>query len=292
MPLLFFTAGLFATKWAATPWKGILSGKLAFLLWPFLIWQVVVFAYKLAAALWLPGREDSLGLLLPMTLLSPLRPNGETWFLWALAIYFVITKVTYGIRARWVVGIAAIFSAVWSSLVIPQLSERHEQLMGPGLLNVLMYFVFFVGAARYSKWIIGKISAWSTLTSATIFLAWATYAVVIHVTNTTGAMFIDQILAIAGGLALARLLEGVSVLQHIGHRTLAIYLAHTTFVVAFAIVLARTEWFSVQALAIASPYFVTLASLAFGYLIDSLFAKTWLFQPPAGFLTKRRNQEA
>ena len=95
MPMFFAVAGLFASKWLSKSWRDLGQGKLALLIWVFLMWQPVVFAYRLLSQWVLDGlswqytAEQALRVLA-----SPIRPNGELWFLWTLALFFVIGRLT------------------------------------------------------------------------------------------------------------------------------------------------------------------------------------------------------
>lgn len=81
MPMFFAVAGLFASKWIRTSWRDLGKGKLALLVWVFLIWQPVVFSYQLLSHWVLDGlswqlvAEQALRLVV-----TPIRPNGELWF--------------------------------------------------------------------------------------------------------------------------------------------------------------------------------------------------------------------
>lgn len=59
MPLFFAASGLFPAEWVRATWRELLAGKLALLIWVFMLWQAVVFVYKVAETLWLPNQPES-----------------------------------------------------------------------------------------------------------------------------------------------------------------------------------------------------------------------------------------
>src|SRR5690606_36583489 len=166
--------------------------------WPFLIWQLAVLAYKLVAVAVFPEYRQSYTTVVAMAMLSPLRPNGETWFLWALAIYFIAAKLLA--RApRLVVTVAAIVVSIawgqYATLVIP---ARLVDAMGPGLMSTPEYFVFFITGLLFSSELRRAISSVPLWVTPVPFVAWGVW----EITNATAwdapwIVLADQILGVA-----------------------------------------------------------------------------------------------
>ncbi|WP_058595409.1 acyltransferase family protein [Microbacterium testaceum] len=237
MPLFFAASGLFAVSWVERrSWREVFSKKLILLLWVFLIWQPVVFAYKVAEMLFLPDQPDNtLGTQFAKVVLSPLRPNGELWFLWALALFFVLAKLTA--RAPiWVrVGLPALFSVVWMS-VASSVPEGTLRIIGDGWEGALKYYVFFAAAVAFSPRILRFYNEARLTTLLVLLTAWVTVggltSLGIITMHFPGGRFALCLLGVIGGFALARLLRGVPGLSRIGSNTLPIYVAHIPIIVA------------------------------------------------------------
>lgn len=237
MPLFFAASGLFAVSWVERrSWQQLFSRKLILLLWVFLIWQPVVFAYKVAEMLFLPDQPDNtFATQFAKVALSPFRPNGEMWFLWALALFFALAKLTA--RAPiWVrVGIPALFSVAWMS-VASSVPEGVLRVIGDGWEGALKYYVFFAAGVAFSARILRFYTEARLTTLLVFFAAWLTVggltSLGIISMHFPGGRFALCVLGVAGGFALARLLQWVPGMSRIGSNTLPIYVAHIPIIVA------------------------------------------------------------
>lgn len=289
MPLFFFAAGLFATKWIARPWRTLVNGKIATLVWVFLVWQVAMFAYKTFAGFTLPDQADA-GIVSQAfrVIVSPLRPNAELWFLWALAIYFVVSKLIIRMGALWAVLLAAGVSVIWSGFVLNALGESTVRLMGPGLEKLPMYFVFFVAAAAFSPQVLRQVRASRAPIAAVYLVAWVVVFLVLDVRQAVigvpGVEFVTQCAGLVAGVAVSVLLAWVSPLRTLGQKTLPVYVTHTTFIVLLASALYATDlgqgpWW-LEGLMV---WGVLACAVALGLLLFRYTEKTFLFQAPAWF---------
>ncbi len=242
MPLFFAASGLFAVSWVERrSWREVFSRKLMLLLWVFLIWQPVVFAYKVAEMLLLPEQPDNtLGTQLAKVALSPFRPNGELWFLWALALFFVLAKLTARTPIWIRVGIPALFSVVWMS-VASSVPEGVLRIVGDGWEGALKYYVFFAAAVAFSPRILRFYNEARRTTLLGLLTVWLIVggltSLGIISMGFPGGRFALCVLGVAGGFALARLLSGVPGLARIGSNTLPVYVAHIPIIVAGTVAL-------------------------------------------------------
>src|SRR5690625_1067236 len=231
MPMFFAVAGLFASKWLTKPWRELGRGKLALLIWVFLIWQPVVFFYQLfkqevlEGLTWHPVAEQTLRLVI-----APLRPNGELWFLWALALFFVLGRLTSKFSAIAQVATAASISFMWMTLVEPFLPEEVYSAIGSGWHGLFRYYFIFIGFALFSKQVKDVVAYLRWHTSALLFGLWLAAAVLAaHLEiHPSASLFILSLLGVAGGIGLANLLSGLALLRYLGCQTLPIYLGHTS----------------------------------------------------------------
>lgn len=283
MPLFFFASGLLATKWLQAPWSNLLRSKVAVLAWTFLIWQVSVFAYKAIGGTVLPAEDGDLLGQVARVLVSPIRPNGELWFLWALALFFITGRVVKDWPPLATVTVAAVVSVIWSGIAQPVLGADLMRLMGPGLSKFPMYFVFFIGAALYSRSLRDLVARVPIWVAVVVAVAWAALFGWLDVLAMApffpGLAFAGQVAGVVGGLSFAVLLQWFRPLTYLGQNTLVVYLSHTLFIVliACALYLGGTlveGW---------AAWLVAVAVIGVGLLLGRVAGGTWLLQSPRWF---------
>lgn len=236
MPMFFAVAGLFASKWLSRSWHDLGQGKLMLLVWVFLIWQPVVFAYQLLSHWVLDGLSWQIIAEQVLRLgISPVRPNGELWFLWTLALFFVLGRLTVRFSAIVQVATAFVISFLWMTLVEPALSESVFGAIGSGWHGIFRYYFLFIGFALFSKQIRAVVSGLRCHTSALIFCIWLGASLLTaYLGIPSGAsLFVLSLLGVTGGIGLAKLLCGVAVLRYLGRHTLPIYLGHSAVIAIF-----------------------------------------------------------
>lgn len=219
MPLFFLVAGLFAGKSLSKSWTFVLRNRVGLLLYLYLLWLVLRYAYFVAV----PGasltREEST----PWNVVTGLVvPHNGLWFVYALALYFVGAKLLQ----RLSVPVQAI-AAVSIALAGRSLTEIPWTWQ-----NMAAYFMFFLLglhaatplhrlAARTS---LPAVAAAAAAYFGAIYLAWRTelgeYAPTAIIITLFGLVF--------GVLAAARVRwrPAVSALSRLGALTLPVYLMH------------------------------------------------------------------
>lgn len=284
MPTFFAMAGLFSGKWIVARWRDLAAHKLATLVWVFLLWQVTMVAYKTLGGAVLPEQQDA-GLVAQVAraLASPVRPNAELWFLWALVVFLIVARCTQRLSPRTVVAAAAALSIIWSTVAIPVLGDEGMRLLGPGLGTAPMYLVFFLGAVRYAAPIREVASSASAVAAGLVATGWLVVFVVVGVEDSLrempGVRFACQIFGVLGGVAFGLLLQRVRPLVYLGSQTLGVYVSHTATIVTIACALYAldvelTGWTVVGAVTIA---------VAVGLLLSRLASDTWLLSSPRWF---------
>lgn len=298
MPLFFFAAGLFASKWVAHSWRDLANGKLALLLWVFLLWQVAMFAYKTIGGAILPDQNDAgVASQLLRVVVSPLRPNAELWFLWALVIYFVAAKLLSRMRPAVSLILAGAVSVAWSGVVLNTLSDSLVRAMGPGLEKLPMFFVFFLAASLFSRQLLTTVASanrwWATAYLALWIVLFPVLDIARGLSDVPGVVFVLQVAGLFAGVSAALLLAWCTPLRYLGERTLPVYVTHTTFIVTFASVLYVSEVRPVQLWAQAGVAWLALgASVALGLLLYRFAADTFLFRQPRWFALRSRHRIA
>ncbi len=283
MPLFFFASGLFASKWLESRWSTLLRSKVALLVWTFLIWQSAVFAYKVIGGTVLPEEDGGILGQVARVLVSPIRPNGELWFLWALVLFFIVGRAARSLPPVVTVAVAAVVSVLWSGVTQPLLGDELIRLLGPGLSTFPMYFVYFIGAALFSGQIRAVVSRTPLWVAVLVAIAWVVafwwLDVLALLPPVPGLVFLGQVTGIIGGVAFAVLLQWFKPLVYLGRHTLEVYLTHTLFIVLMACGLhlggvSITGWASLV---------VAVVAISLGLLLGRVAGGTWLFESPRWF---------
>lgn len=219
MPLFFFTAGMFASSSLARPFRAMLHRRVALLAWVYVLWTIVyTIVFNLVPV---PGRGSPswLGLLL-----SPVWPNESTWFVWGLAVYFILS---WAMRRLPVVAqlVLALIPAILFGMNIVDSGNTALDKVGT-------YFIFFVAAVhvgpavirlspRLRGWHAPVIVAVYGLVVVAVFRAGLFYFPFVRLT----LGFLAVAAGLAAGIALSRL-PAFAWLSVLGTRTLPIYLLH------------------------------------------------------------------
>jgi len=118
MPAFFLISGYLAKSIIKAEWKVLLWKRVYFLAYMYCIWLVLVESMWVIIR-YLSGDPHSIPVLFATLVEKVFIPNSFLWFLWALAAYAVLAKLTYNLP-RWItLGVALIASAVSESLPLP-----------------------------------------------------------------------------------------------------------------------------------------------------------------------------
>jgi len=281
LPLFFFISGVLATGVPHTSWRTLMARKVAPLLWVFLLWQPVVFTYKLAAEASLPGQAPAdLSAALLRLLASPLRPTGELWFIWALAVFYVLTRALRGVPVRVQVAAAVALSAVWVTVAPALVSEDILAVIGVGWNGLVSYAAFFaLGLALPNAR--ARVASLSLTTAVVVAGLWITAVSVLSVVGLTATpilAFVVKLSGLAGGVCLARLAQSWGFLRRVGRATMPLYLMHTTVIVLVLVAatttgIAPVPWSGTGAILLWA--IAVSVGLVFGWMVDVADA-TWL----------------
>ncbi|GAA1131049.1 hypothetical protein GCM10009670_25350 [Citricoccus alkalitolerans] len=220
------------------------------LLWAFLLWPVTVLGYRVVGGAVLPEVTDgNLRSQVLFLVLSPLRPNAELWFLWALIVFFSLGRLVWRLPPWLVLGAAVGVSVLWSGVVQPAIGPDQRDSLGTGLYGFPQYFVLFIGAALFGS---RDRSAPPSRRRA------------------------GRARWLVAGVVLAPLV-------HVGRHTLEVYLSHTVFIVAVACLLhvadvEVSDWSAPVVVAVVAPMVIWL-----GLLVGRAGAGTWILEAPETF---------
>ncbi|WP_206491993.1 acyltransferase family protein [Rhodococcus sp. KRD162] len=226
LPLFFGISGLLAVKWVGRGWRELASSKIATLAWLYLVWQALTAVlYMVIPNVATPGKSNLSEIF--TALATPVRPQGALWFLWALALFFVLTKATQAIP-RWVVlPSAAALSTVAISDVI--------DFGNVGWQGAAANFLFFVFGCSYSSLITKFANRLQSLYAVGFILLWLGFMLLApSAVDALGLNMVARGLGMAAGIAFGYLLASVTTLRWVGTHTLDYYLPHYLILIALA----------------------------------------------------------
>ena len=281
MPLFFTISGMLGARWVRARWPDLVSRKVAVLFWVYLLWQPIGLAAA-AMADQITGDRQS-GLHWVMALAATIvRPRSELWFLWALAVYFVLARLTA--RARlWIQLVAA--GAVAALALCTQVSEGTLGWNGPP-----KFYVFFLLGAHcrtplltFAQRVRGSVGMLLALIVTWVGLASAAQA--LDADRFVGPGLLTRSLGLLAGIAVAGLLARGRLLRYLGSRTLPIYLAHTPLIIMMVYIVHAERGSSwIRALSPVLPLLLTVSAIPLSLLLHALLRATparMLYAPPA-----------
>lgn len=258
IPLFFAVSGIFVASAVQRSWKSGVHGKILNPIYLYVLWITLSAGlYKLIGS-----RIDGFEVTSISSYLSLLVvPTSSLWYMYALAVYFFVTKFTSKVPAAAVVLAAAVLSVAafeWAGDGTPA--------------RVLQNLVFFVAAARARDIFIG-ISAKANLIRSAIGVGLYALIVALYVAE------IDQVLGVRTLAAFGAIWSGITIitvisrfapigrsLQFIGQNTLPIYVVHVPLIAITAWVIGPNPAWN-DSLIIASIFPVVIAAIVTGFAL-------------------------
>ncbi|MDQ0642318.1 CapA family protein [Microbacterium murale] len=287
MPLFFLISGCFAASAVERSWAACFRGRVVRYLYLYVLWTLIH-----TAALWaFPDFPTlvprSVAEFIEAVTISP--PN--VWYLYALALYFIVAK---GLRRlpSWLLltGAAALSVAVAAGL-IDIVSNR-----GSLIANLLFFLIgtrFSTQIRRFASRVRPRFAAASLM----VYLAAFAVVRVVGLETVPGVWLAVSLLGVAAGVAIAPLLAEVAQLGRglawLGRRTLPIYVIHMPVLALADAVL--VGWISdarmaVQLIAaVLLPVVLTTVVIAVSAAIGDFISRdrlSWLLDLPARRLTR------
>jgi uncharacterized membrane protein YcfT len=280
MPLLFVCSGMLATKWLTAAWVDLLPRKVTFLFWVYLIWQPLVTVMAPIAAR-VTGDELVPIRLVAGLVLSPVRPRSELWFIWTLAVFFVLARLFVRVPRGPQFAVTAIVSAAWLSNVIT------DSDINFGWDGTLRYYLFFLIGIHYRgllQTFAERLRFWPSLL---LIGGWLLLSAANHgygFDQVLGVGLAVRLLGVAAGIALALHLQPFAIFAYLGSRSLPIYLAHPPLLTCFT-------WLLIVVLGVRSPVVIgvlpplfTLAAIVISLQLNTALKHhsvgRYLYAPP------------
>lgn len=286
MPDFFLISGLFLAARIDRPWRSYLDTKVLHFAYFYVLWLTIQFALKA------PGMVQENGAA--QTLLdyatSFVVPFGTLWFIYLLAVYFVVTKLLQPLP-KWLVlaGAASLHVLAPESgvFIIDEFANRFVFFYsGYALAPSILTFAERLRAAPHTL-LVAALAVWTAINAVGVQSGVA----LVH-----GPDLIFSYVGIGAVIAFSVLVtgrHGGRVLAYCGRNSIAVYLAFTVFMGPARIVLLKLIG-SEAATAVA--LLSALAGVGGALLMQRLVKGTWadfLFTRPAAFrLTPQRRAQA
>ncbi|QIS41301.1 acyltransferase family protein [Clavibacter capsici] len=219
MPLFFFAAGLFAAKALGSSLGQLVRRRVVRLLWIYVLWSAIWLAVTAFAPTAGSGPSGVAGLLL-----LPVRPDANTWFVYALAVYFVLA---------WLLRRLPVWLQLAPAVALTVLLETNALRSGDVTLDKMgMYFTFFLLAVHSGRRVMAlasRVRAWHAAAAALTYVGLTGAASVASLHYVPGVQLVLSAVAVITGVAVSVVLSrlrGARWLIALGSRTLPVYLLH------------------------------------------------------------------
>lgn len=227
MPLFFFTAGIFAAGALSKPFRELVNIRVLRFVWLYMLWSIVaVFVFWSAVGSGLSIGEDLIEVARSIVI-----PNGQTWFIYAIALYFVVGWAMRRLPLVVQLGIGVVLTFIFQSgLLVDPYSEWGK---------VGKYFLFFLLAVEFGPWVrrlAPRLRWWHTLIAPAIYAVlvaafrWLNWIdAPIGSPQELASWFALSVLAVGAGCSVAILVARWAAFEwlfQLGSRTLQVYLLH------------------------------------------------------------------
>ncbi len=289
MPLFFTISGVLGYPWLAREWRSLIDRKILLFVWVFLLWEAISSLVFFLVMVMNGNRTTILRLGLELTW-TPIFPRFELWFIWVLAIAFVVAKLTR--RVWWPAQLVLAAAVSWFAF-----SQAHAPNVG--WLGMGKYYLFFIGGMYLRDAILAFEQRVRLSITVGLVVGFVAFGYVLNtgvLTSTTlpvaladsweGGLFLlaFSVLGTLTGVVLSRYLAGWRMLRHLGANTLPIYVCHTPVIMLCAYALFRLDvpadgpaW-----LAAVVPPVLTVLAIVICLRVKAVsnLVAPWLFEAP------------
>lgn len=218
VPLFFAISGYFAQTALARPWRQVIGPRVVNNLYVYFLWTVL----GLWLLLWLDAiTERQLSAGLHRSWLG----YGDYWYVFALAVFFPVTKLLRRVPGWVMVGVA--LGVGYATPWVVEVLGGHDDKR---VWRLTFYFVYFVIGARLGA-LLGRTAEVGRRSVAAFGAAVVALTVLDAVYLSAGELWLRpvvSVLAVFAGAAIASWLSRFRVARAfgrvVGHRTLGVYL--------------------------------------------------------------------
>jgi uncharacterized membrane protein YcfT len=222
MPDFFLISGLFLARRIHVPWRSYVDSKLIHFAYFYVLWMTIQFAMKG------PGiaAEQGVAAAVAQYALGFVQPFGTLWFIYLLAIFFVVTKALKDVPAFMVFAMAALLEMLplhtgW--LVIDEFASRYVYFFAGYWLAPMVFRATAEMWQRHFLALLALLYIWSTGHSLAMVSGLSEVPGVGLMLGFAGA---GAVITTAILLARSGLMDG---LRYLGANSIVIYLAFFLF---------------------------------------------------------------
>jgi uncharacterized membrane protein YcfT len=279
MPLFFAISGFFAARAVNRPWRTVARSRVAKFFYLYVLWLSV---HTLVLSFFPGFATEHAGSVLEFVAQLTITPTN-LWYLFALAVYFVIAKLSRRLPFWIMLAAAFALSATASAGLVAVPGDRG------GLYQNLLFFL----AGIYGTSLVKRIAVeagWLRLALAGVpYLG--VLAVVDHFGLETafGLWPVLSLIAVVLGVTAASLVtrweRPAKAIASIGRRTLPIYVIHLPLVAVLDAVLhdplSSLGPAAQLVVAVLDPVVLVAAIVALCLLLQRILPSAWVFDLPA-----------
>lgn len=269
MPLFFLVGGLFAMRALREPLREFIDKKVLHFVYFYVLWSFIQIGIKLA----LPG-EGHWAVRVSDLALIPLEPFGLMWFIYALAVFFIVARLTRDVPKPLILAaaLALYFAKVDTGWTMPDEFARRFIFFVSGVYGAPFIF-------RMADWAIAYLRAGTAaglallaFTGVIVFSGAIEWRALELLAGYAGASASIMLIAILASKDLVR------PLSYVGSRSLYVFLA-------FFLPMAATRILMVR-LGFTNGDFVTLVDVVMAVVLP-LIAFRLVERTPLAFLFVR-----
>jgi len=278
MPLFFFVSGMFIHKTVKSDFKLFFKFKIFHLLYLFLIWSVIRYFTVIIPEHILAGSSDE---SLSSILYVFIEPSGMLWFIYALAIFLLVTWLTSSFSA-----ITLSFVMIFYVLTI---QSPVESSFVNNLVQFYPFYLLGYFTSAKAREIANKVNSYY-LFFPTLFIPLLVMTFDSPFSNSPTGIFILSCGGILMGIIVSSYLtrfKGLKWLGTVGRNTLPIYLMHY-----FPIGVLRILLVPILPLPIATAIIIFAVALTGPLIVVRMFDKfklDWLLKSPFIIKQERKN---
>ena len=234
MPLFFIVAGLFAKPSLTLPWRDFFKKKIVYFIYLYFLWSIIIFSVRFSMNMVTHNQTHWYEIFLIL-----FDPMPTVWFIYALMIAFLLTKLVMSLNKILVISLAS--AALIAHFTLPKIPHLV-------ILNQFMYlWLYFLIGFYASEWIQNKVdqftSWWFCWVSSLLFIALGWFSVSNDMVYHPVFYFLLSVSGITAIFCISRYIHRSSGLMRywsfLGESSLQIYLCHFIPIAATRIILTK-----------------------------------------------------
>lgn len=277
MPDFFLISGLFLASRIDRPWRAYLDTKVVHFAYFYVLWLTIQFAVKAPSMI----GESGVGGTLEAYLLSYIDPFGTLWFIYLLAVFFVVSKLAHGRLPK---------IAVWTAgALLHALAPKTGWILVDEFTDRFVFFYTGYAVAPLVFAFADRIGRWPSHVIALALTLWAVanaVAVISGVAFMPGLDFLVSYAGIAAVIGFSVLIRRSvlgEALAYCGRNSIVIYLAFTLFMAPARVILLKgASWVAPELVALVSTAAGVVGSLVLAHLVKGT-PLSFLFVRPDRF---------